>query len=105
VSGNLPVTTNIKMIEVFMLFVLIFTFADILLQTYVHYLLQMDLLRRKDHYEDDRLRLHDLLDSPIGKSRGNNLIDKLGNNNRKPFNLSVKSTHLSQLERDPMQER
>ncbi len=95
-----------------MLFVLIFTFADILLQTYVHYLLQMDLLRRKDHYEqlnngdeDDHLRLHDLLDSPIGKSRGNNLIDKLGNNNRKPFNLSVKSTHLSQLERDPMQKR
>jgi hypothetical protein len=101
------------MIEVFMLFVLIFTFADILLQTYVHYLLQMDPSRRKDHYEqlnngdeDDCLRLHDLLDSPIGKSRGNNLIDKRGNiNNRKPFNLSVKSTHLSQLERDPMQER
>jgi hypothetical protein len=38
ISGSLPVTTGIKMIEVWILFCLVLSFLDILLQTYVHFL-------------------------------------------------------------------
>ena len=37
-SGSLPVSTSVKMIEIWMLFSLLLTFADVLLQTYIHHL-------------------------------------------------------------------
>jgi len=37
ISSTLKVTTNVKMIEVFMLVGLLLTFNDVLMQCYLHY--------------------------------------------------------------------
>jgi hypothetical protein len=37
VADAMPVTTSVKMIEIWMLFCLLLTFTDVLLQTYIKY--------------------------------------------------------------------
>jgi hypothetical protein len=44
ISSSLPVTTGIKMIEVWMLFCLVLSFLDTLCQTYIHYIVSTSTL-------------------------------------------------------------
>jgi hypothetical protein len=63
VSNSLPVTTNIKMIEVFMLTCLILCFLDILLQTYVHYI-KKEKPTKKEGEDEDEEEEEDDFDEP-----------------------------------------
>ena len=88
VSNSLPVSTNIKMIEVFMLLCLILCFLDILLQTYIHYIKKEKPTKKEGEDDDDeeeeeevdevRLTLADM----ARQLKANGRVDWLGENKK-----------------------
>jgi hypothetical protein len=54
VSDSLPVSTSVKMIEIWMLFCLMLTFVDVLLQTYIHYMREQRTMGEENEAEEMR---------------------------------------------------
>jgi len=54
VSDSLPVSTSVKMIEIWMLFCLMLTFVDVLLQTYIHYMREQRTMEEENEAEEMR---------------------------------------------------
>jgi hypothetical protein len=54
VSDSLPVSTSVKMIEIWMLFCLMLTFVDVLLQTYIHYMREQRTMEEENEADEMR---------------------------------------------------
>jgi hypothetical protein len=99
------------MIEVFMLVVLILTFVDILLQTYIHYILKEKPTKKVGEDEEDeeeveegeRETLFDIIRQQLGKAKHNNKTEDLNRQNQltidQIFDLAMGSEEPSSMVR------